>query len=1349
MGSQGREHVFRCPCYENHKDYQKIVDLKDAGLVIYRQTTRIEDVNPKTNATQSATSTADDIFILHNTNDVEIISADIMSTFDQNKVSCPRCRHIIENAKKLLKSIPKIKRNDIIGICEHCRRKIPRIPCQKCNEIVEKYVAGRDDSKDGKHYVAGRDDFKDGKHYVAGREDSKDGKHYVTTWLSKIHRLLKDVVRGEKHQIKKGRTFSDLNIQNLHHNSPLSLREPEIGDLFYSGTLRTGSTKSLNLSDRSYHSHPNYPKVKKHTTFAEFTEQEDFIPTKNKQFISRSYHDLPYNITDHDLPYNITDDSLSLIDSVSEDFRGRKSITDLTLKKLSMIPIGKYKSEEVSGIRSSKLSMIPIGKYKSEEVSGIRSSTDLSSRKPPGFSPGKYKSENALPSSTSGFEAEDNIKEGFGYHFLNGDDGKKKPPKKYISSSQLIADTQNMLKARAEEEKKRLDEKRRLEEEKQERRRKEREARQLEKERREEEKRLAEEEAKRLAAEEKKRLDEEEKKTRLAEENEKKSEETKKPAKEEQKKLQKETKSPKEKPDSVQKKQVSKTASKLKETTQEQRTPIETPKKKDEKPKIKEAPPEKPKPQEENPKTKEPLPEKPEPQTKIEEKSPKIGTKTTKIEEKPPPKFEAPPPAQAKFEVKLPKADLPKFVEKPLKIFVEEVEKPKKEKPKPVVKEKVQDQPKETEKKDKKETELKKSDDKEVVKEQVKEQAKPKKADEDGHDETFRKLLAEQAKNKEEMQKLKRQQQEEERKAREAAEKKVNEKKAQLESVPVIKPKKTQALELEQKPEKSPEKPNMKELNMKEVKVRKPSPDDLILQLVKLKKSTKGESNKLIKKGLDVAHILTRHKGHNNKNKDCIACKNSDIELDLESLNKPDDGDKMADIIIGQKIFKYKPPLTEKRKEEPALPVLFKTSYDEEATVIKKGEDDITKVVPGEIEPTAQKIPVSTAKGGKGVEQEPAKGIIRYALSDRTFIDKGWTMLPTEKVVRKMNVYRMRPAQPEFDWFEHNKNKRLMQYDTGEKLAEFDDNGRGRWYYKNGRLALDYYDAEETNAQQRYVVYSSGEPDERGRSRPLTILATFDYLGNGVVFDHSGKIRLKYNQTEGVVLDRAIGPVSHWKWHTLNDPPVLQQVMIDTNMSYKDPDIVKLGGPGDNKMRPDNEEMLAIEFDNFIKEKSKKLTQKFKPFQIKMKALKINEAFSLKVLDQATVYLIFRDGSANLKLNIGMILDHKEIVDTDTAEVGEVSNTLERLPARTDSIAGMQASVAHAQRIERQRVERERRLRPAEPCGSADRLIAAASRPLRPPFRTAPSCTTATSSDYPCKCRKPSSSNVYYDTRLI
>lgn len=233
------------------------------------------------------------------------------------------------------------------------------------------------------------------------------------------------------------------------------------------------------------------------------------------------------------------------------------------------------------------------------------------------------------------------------------------------------------------------------------------------------------------------------------------------------------------------------------------------------------------------------------------------------------------------------------------------------------------------------------------------------------------------------------------------------------------------------------------------------------------------------------------------------------------------------------------------------------------------------------------------------------------------------------------------------------------------------------------------------------------------------------------------------------MLDRSIGPVSHWKWHTLNDPPVLQQVMIDTQMSHKDTHILKLGGPGDDKTRPDNEEMLAIEFDNFVKDKNKKLSQKFKPFQIKMKALKINEHFSLRVLDQATIYLIFRDGSTNLKLNIGMVLDHHEIVDTDTAEVGEVSNNLERLPARTDSLAGMQRSIAFAQRFERSRTERERRLRPSEPCASADQLVAAVSRPLRPPLRTVTTAPIGSISNTElCRCSRKPSSNLYYNTRL-
>ncbi|KAM3967583.1 uncharacterized protein ACR2FA_011074 [Aphomia sociella] len=541
-------------------------------------------------------------------------------------------------------------------------------------------------------------------------------------------------------------------------------------------------------------------------------------------------------------------------------------------------------------------------------------------------------------------------------------------------------------------------------------------------------------------------------------------------------------------------------------------------------------------------------------------------------------------------------------------------------------------------------------------------------------------------------------------------------------------------------------------LSINQVKNKTKSPDDLILELVKMRRTMKNDVKLKVKPSSE-QHIsslgIKQKTVHTHEKGDFLICSDSDIELDLGDTNINKD---KAEIIVGEKILKYKTKLLKNIKEEDVPPILCNYTFTEEFISEQKPSIHISE----ETQPHTHAFILATKEGkdvcyvlvtshldvrmtghsksfnySQNIEEanvswQKVNKRTKTCPRDRTFIDKGWTMLPTEKVVRKMNVYRMRPAHPEFDWFEHNKSKRIMQYDTGEKLAEFEDNGRGRWFYRNGRLALDYYDAEELNAQQRFVVYSSGEPDERGRSHPVTILGTFDYLGNGIVFDHAGKIRLKYNQTEGVLLDRSIGPVSHWKWHTLNDPPVLQQVMIDTQMARKDSEILKLGGPSDNKTLPDNEEMLAIEFDNFIKEKGKKLSQKFKPFQIKMKALKINKHFSLRVLDQATVYLLYRDGSTNLKLNIGMVLDHQEIVDTDTAEVGEVSNNLERLLARTDSLAGLQRNVAYAQRLERSRVERERRLRRPEPCASADQLTAAISRPLRPPFRTLPSASTTT-----------------------
>lgn len=54
----------------------------------------------------------------------------------------------------------------------------------------------------------------------------------------------------------------------------------------------------------------------------------------------------------------------------------------------------------------------------------------------------------------------------------------------------------------------------------------------------------------------------------------------------------------------------------------------------------------------------------------------------------------------------------------------------------------------------------------------------------------------------------------------------------------------------------------------------------------------------------------------------------------------------------------------------------------------------------------------------------------------------------------------MEMVNPEFDFFKRNKSKKILFYDTGEKLAEIYSDETGKWFYRNGNLALDCYNPE-------------------------------------------------------------------------------------------------------------------------------------------------------------------------------------------------------------------------------------------------------------------------------------------------
>nr|XP_034833398.1 uncharacterized protein LOC117990060 [Maniola hyperantus] len=1303
--------IQRCPCCRTCEEcpyFQNVVNVKSAGLLIYRYFCA-QGVNIYTGKNESSR----EIFILQNTKNSDIASEKLIPQLGQY-MKCPRCKYILEHAEKILLNIPTVNKLDVLGICDKCRSKDRKgISSCECSEVIKKFIAIKKSFKKEATETIKR------QSKLQHRFTNKDGESrtlYVRRSESNLDNIMSHLNSKQKcepqvNQLTVGK--KELREASLTEIQRKRIPIPKT-DQKIRFTPKNYSDSKLAELDANLNRYESNIKFKKPLRSYEKSNwpQYDAKPFQSYANTGKEYPLRRISISEESLFFNYHDlieksdqqprpklDSLRPPTHVQKETKLGKdkepSILDLIAAQNRPRNENMKKETHEFETRTSIMSDVGTGilKYKKETMS-------------PGTL-AKYSSDKAFSSSLLA-KTKELLQKDFSYFFIKEAEPIKQPLQEHKSSSELIKDTQDMLLAREEDLRRRNEEKviRRLNEDEKKRKTSEAKKKHFEESKIVFEKDIQEQEREKNVLD---KLDVSSKKTINIG------------------KVSKDVRAMSEKSGTKAEPKSDKTAvlKSKKSQNEEARQVKEFSLKLEKERKLREKENLK---REKEDKSKKETREKVKKQSAREEESKEPPEKGKK--EKPVTELREKENLKREKEDKSKKETREKFKKQSARgeESKEPSEKGKKEKP-------VTD--KETRKKEKQSE--KESETRENEKNEIDRIEKPKYTKEIEE-------KSEKEKDIDENLKIKKGSAEEKvlEKNKVSADMKTAKEDAALKLKALREMGyKTESAQEQLKPVQKGEEPKIKELNINQVKIRRPSNDDLILQLVKLKQSESAKKRDRARNISEIHIPLTLIADHKRDHKctkmaTCAICNDSELELDIEEIIL--DKAKRAEInniIIGQKIFKYKQPLTEKSEEKQTFPIFITTFNDDLINVPKINIDNNIS------EQLERKPP---AVSGEYTEDQQPKGIIRYALSDRTFIEKGWTMLPTEKVVRKMNVYRMRPAHPEFDWFEHNKNKKIMQYDTGEKFAEFDDNGRGRLYYRSGPLALEYYNAEEINAQQRFVIHSSGEADARGCSRPLAILATFDYLGNGIVFDHTGKIRLKYNQTEGVVLDRSIGPVSHWKWHTLNDPPVLQQVMIDTQMAHKDPDIVKLGGPAESTTRPDNEEMLAIEFDNFIKEKSKKLSQKFKKFQIKMKALKISEHFSLRVLDQATIYLIFRDGSTNLKINLGMILDHKEIVDTDTAEVGEVSNSLERFPARTDSLAALQNSVAFAQRVERARVERERRLRLTQPCPSSDKFTTIVSRPVRAPLRTVASEATVATCN--CRFRKPPIL-LYYDTRLL
>ncbi|GBP92302.1 hypothetical protein EVAR_103701_1 [Eumeta japonica] len=173
-------------------------------------------------------------------------------------------------------------------------------------------------------------------------------------------------------------------------------------------------------------------------------------------------------------------------------------------------------------------------------------------------------------------------------------------------------------------------------------------------------------------------------------------------------------------------------------------------------------------------------------------------------------------------------------------------------------------------------------------------------------------------------------------------------------------------------------------------------------------------------------------------------------------------------------------------------------------------------------------------------------------------------------------------------------------------------------------------------------------------------------LASKLIFMTRAEIILKYNQAEGIVYDRTIGPPGRWFWHSLNQPPQLQLEMVDEKCTEDCIMKILQATPESLKMecaRPEvDERMAAVVLDNCRRQNETQSKRSFKPFAIRPKIFKLNEHFSLRIIDQNCIHLLFRDGMVNLKLHLGFTLLRSEIANIVKTEVRNVLTPYDGVP---------------------------------------------------------------------------------------
>nr|CAD7402703.1 unnamed protein product [Timema poppensis] len=175
----------------------------------------------------------------------------------------------------------------------------------------------------------------------------------------------------------------------------------------------------------------------------------------------------------------------------------------------------------------------------------------------------------------------------------------------------------------------------------------------------------------------------------------------------------------------------------------------------------------------------------------------------------------------------------------------------------------------------------------------------------------------------------------------------------------------------------------------------------------------------------------------------------------------------------------------------------------------------------------------SNVHHGDRISQKVVKGgIISYRLSDPKYLELGWSILPSEKLMRKVVTFQTEPSKPRSVWRTNRAKSETKWYSENKLFSTFDLEGSGKVFYPDGSVAVSL--TRSTSGIGRLTVLGHRDPLEKNEKiSNVPILAIFDSSGNGIVFNTVGNIRASYTQKEGILLETPNGSPMKWKWPAL------------------------------------------------------------------------------------------------------------------------------------------------------------------------------------------------------------------------